>query len=102
MKTYCWLASALTLISLCARGQVALPLPTTDVRAGNAAAMTTSIQCRRDNNCHSGCDQLRRHESADEEVQIAKDAKSLLIDLAIIVAVLAMSAFVAKLHFSHL
>src|SRR6266511_412097 len=28
MKTYPWLASALTLISVCARGQLSLPLPT--------------------------------------------------------------------------
>src|SRR5439155_15063846 len=27
MKTYSWLAATLTLISLCARGQVTLPLP---------------------------------------------------------------------------
>lgn len=100
MKTS--LVSPLGLFPLCARRQVSRPLPGSDGKAGNVAAMPANIQSRREDNCHSGCDPLRRHESADEEVQIAKDAKSLMIDLAIIVAVLAMSAFVAKLHFSHL
>ena len=67
----------------------------------NSAAMAI-IQFRRDNKCHSGSNPLRRHESADEEVQIAKEAKGLLIGLAIIVAVLAISVLVAKLYFSRL
>ena len=72
----------------------------TDGKAWRSAAITTKSQFRRDNNCHSECDPLRRHESADEEVQIAKEAKSLLTGLAIIVAALAISAFVVMVHFS--
>jgi len=82
-----------------------LPTPrktTTDGKAVDPAAMTTTVSFRRDKNCHSGCDPLRRHESAEEEVQIAKEAKGMLIGLAIIVAVLALSAVIAQAFFARL
>ena len=78
------------------------PRKTANGGVRNSAAMATIIQFGRDNKCDSGSNPLRRHESADEEVQIAKEAKGLLIGLAIIVAVLAISVLVAKLYFSRL
>ena len=64
--------------------------------------MPKGIQIRRDKDCHSGSDPLRRYESADEEVQIAKEATGVLIGFVIIVAVLAITAFVAKVCFARL
>ena len=59
----------------------------TDGRTRNSPATTAIIPFRRDDDCPSGCDALRRHEPGDEEVLIANDAKGLLMGLAIIVAV---------------
>jgi hypothetical protein len=80
-----------------------IPRKTTiDGKADNSTAMTTNIPLRRDNNCHSGCDLLKRHESADEEVRIAKEAKRVLIGMATILAALAITAVVTKVYFARL
>src|SRR5438876_252888 len=70
----------------------------TDSKTGNSGAMTAITPFRSDNDSPSGCDPLRRHEPGDEEVQIATEAKGLLIGLAIIVAVCVISAVVAKVY----
>ena len=53
---------------------------------------------RRDNDCHSECGPLRRQEPGHEEAQIAKEAKGLLIGLAIIFAVSVISVVVANVY----
>ena len=62
----------------------------TDGKTRNSAAKTAII---------SECDPLRRHEPGDEEVRIAKEAKDLLIGMAIIVAVCVISDVVTKVYF---
>jgi len=54
--------------------------------------MTADIPLRRGIDCRSGIDPLMRPECAEEEVHIARDAKRMLIGLAIIVAAFAVAA----------
>src|SRR5262245_33249677 len=72
----------------------------TDCKARNSAVIKTSTLFRKDEHLRPGVDQLQRCEPADEEVQIAKAAKRMLIGFAIVVAAFAILAVVVMVNFS--
>lgn len=77
------------------------PRKTTSDRKGKTtAAITTAIPFPKSNSRHVGYDPSKRHESAEEEVQIVKEAKGIVIGMVILVAACAISAVIARAYFA--